>query len=126
MLNDLYPLSTQDGVPIPLDIIRPYGTMRLSIPTGTGLSLVALGVTVPILILRSTVDCFIRFGTVASVPVGSVLLNSLFLPSNETIVVAPSLTSISVIEDGVLGTGKLTIQLVEQWAGLGRELPYRN
>ena len=125
MLRDLYPLSTQDGVPIPLDIIRPYGTMRLSIPSGTGLALVALTVVVPILVLRSTVDCFIRFGTVATIPVSSMLLDSLFLPANETIVVAPGLTDISVIEDGVLGTGKLTIQFLDQWAGLGKELPYR-
>jgi hypothetical protein len=123
MIRDLYPLSTQDGNPIPLDIIRPLGVIRLSIPIGTGSSLVALGIPVPILVLRSTVDCFIRFGTVASIPSFPMLPDTCYLPANETIVISPALTDISVIGDILAGV--LTIQFIDQWAGLGKETIYR-
>jgi len=123
MLRDLYPFSTVDGVPIPLDIIRPLGVLRISIPINTGSDLLALGVVTPILVLRSTVNCFVRFGTIATIPSTTMIGDSVYIPANETLVVAPGLTDISVIGENLVGV--LDVQLLEQWAGLGKELPYR-
>jgi hypothetical protein len=120
MIRILYPFSTSDGTSIPLDILRPLGTIRFVFSDGIATAQKDLGVAVPILVLRTTEDCFIAFGASAVIPTdASVIANQLFLPADETIIVAPHSPSISVIGDGFAGV--LTVQLIDQWGGTGHE-----
>lgn len=118
MIVDQYPFSTADGKVIPLDIIRPSRCLRIPF-TGVASPPVDIGVATPILVLRASADCFIGFGVAAAIPSSTPSLNIVYLMASEALVVSPKSPSISVIGDSA--AGNLTIQVVEQWAGLGHE-----
>lgn len=124
MIKDLYPFSTADGKVIPLDILRPLGVLKKDFDFTTGTSLESVGVTVPIMLLRSSKNCYVRFGTVAVLPTsgGGVVAETVYVPRGEIIVCAPKDPNYSVLGETEVGT--LFIQLMEQWAGLGNEAQY--
>ena len=118
---NLYPLSTINGTPIPLDILRPTGVLRKSFLFSGATTAEALPSTAGVIMLRSTKDCFIKFAnSSATKPTSAtpsvVVTDTLYLQKNEVQVVAPSLLYYSVIgdtEDGVL-----TIQFIETWSAV--------
>lgn len=121
MIRDLYPLSTPDGKAIPLDIIRPRGVFR--IPIGqTASILYPLVDTDPIVILRSTVGCFVRFGEVAIIPSTAMISNQLYLAAGDITIVSPHVQSLSAISES--SNGFLTVQLLDKWMGLAAEVNY--
>lgn len=123
MIKDLYPFSTSDGKAIPLDILRPSGVLRASFVSASGSALLDLGVATPILILRTSEDCFVRFGSIAVRPIvdaGVSTSEQIVVYANEIIIVSPKSSQFSVIGD--VNPGVLTIQLIEQWAGIGHEV----
>lgn len=114
-----YPLSSPDGKPIPLEIIKPHGYIRRGF---TDISAVSVGLPaeVEILSLHSSWDCIISFSGDAEIPVDGVLLSQgIFLPKNMRITVAPTSTSLSVIGDS--GSGTLHIQAIDKWVGLATQ-----
>lgn len=122
MLKELYPFSTLDGKVIPLDILRPLGALRVSF-SAVGTALQDLGIDTPILVLRASQNCFLRFGAVATIPTSTILPNTLYLPATEVLVVAPNSSYFSIVSDGV--DGVLDIQLIERWRGLAEDISYK-
>lgn len=111
-----YPLSTADGTPIPLEVIRPKDMLRKAFLSGEGSALAQLPAGTVLAILRTTADCFLRFDSVAAIPAtdGTPVSRELFVPANEVIFCAVPSLSYSVIGDGFAGT--LTIQVIDTWA----------
>lgn len=111
-----YPLSTPDGMAIPLEIMRPYGYIRKGF-SGTVSAQVLVPDGIEIVLLYSTEDCLIRFGGNAAISVDGVLsLDTVFLPKDMRICVAPTSTYLTVIADSL--SGQLSIQFIDRWAGL--------
>lgn len=119
MIRDLYPFSTSDGKIIPLDIVRPVGTLRIAFSNGVASAPSELGAAIPIVLLKASADCFVSLGGIAVIPGASLIPNLMHLFAGDVEVVAPRLGTITVIGDG--GAGNLTATVVEQWAGLGHE-----
>lgn len=119
MLRDLYPFSTSDGKVIPLDIIRPVGTLRLAFTSGVASATATLDSLYPIVVLKASADCFVSLGGIAVVPNETLVPNLTHLFAGDTEVIAARLDSITVIGDGT--SGNLTVTVIEQWAGLGHE-----
>lgn len=120
-VSNRYPLSTADGKAIPHAALRPKSLCLLALST-TVSSYVTYSSSVKLLVLISDVDCIIKFSnsTAASVPSNAtVLSDSLFLPKNTLMTVAPIETRLSAIT--IAGTGTLKITEAEPWSGLGLE-----
>lgn len=102
--RDEYPFSTPSGDPIPLEIIKPYGLIRVdftdevsaqvSIPTGTGF-----------LVLRATTACYMRLGGSAAIPAaGDHIVNLVFVDAGEVVVIDHALhTFFTVIQYAAAG-----------------------
>lgn len=111
-----YPLATPDGVPIPLEVIRPLGAIRKAIAL-TVSTAVSIASNVEIASFYATVDCFVNFGGTASVSGDGVTQsNSIFIPAGSRITCAVMAVTFTVI--GVTDVGFLYVQLIDNWAGL--------
>jgi len=119
---NVYPFSTADGKAIPLDIIRPMG---LIIKTFT---IASASFTIPtdavVGVLYSTSPCVVRFGTDISLPVtdGAEIADAVLVPAEMAVTVA--LTAGTAYVHGLIESGTLYIQLIEQWAGLALSKQY--
>jgi len=122
MIVDLYPFSTKDAKVIPLDIIRPASLAKIPFLSASATVLADLSLSVPILVLRSSTDCYIRFGATAEVPSTALIPDLLYLPAGTVMVIAPEVSTYSVI--GATENGDLWIQVIERWAGLGLETQF--
>lgn len=126
MINQLYPFSTKEGAVIPLDIIRPSGIMRKNFITASASVSDSLVALTPVIILEATADCFVRFNAAATVPVSgspsTIISDQIFVQAGRAVVCSPKSPNFTVIGDTAAGV--LTIQLIEQWAGLGHEVSY--
>lgn len=114
-----YPLSTADGQAIPNDTIRPKALYKIALTT-SATSELTLTAGYKTVVLYSDVDCFIRFGGVASVPTTTPVTEELFLPANTIMTVSPEQMKISAV--ALTGTGSLFVTLVATWSALSLEL----
>lgn len=115
-INQRYPLSTPEGVAIPLDIMRPYGYLRKGFST-----VVSSNIPIPdeleIVLLYATEDCLVTFGGNAEASVDGIMqLNTVFIPKDMRICVAPTSTFFTVRGDAL--SGQLSVQFIDKWAGL--------
>lgn len=126
MINQLYPFSTKEGEVIPLDIIRPAGVMRKNFVPGAASTSDTVVAATAIMVLEATQDCFVRFGAAAVVPVSgtpsTIITDQIYIQAGRIVVCSPKDPNFTVIGDTTPGV--LTIQLLEQWAGLGHEASY--
>ncbi len=123
-LRDSYPFATASGDAIPNDVIRPKECYVVALSTSASTEF-SLNASYKVVVLHSDVDCFIRFGGTAAIPSGSTPVNdSVFLPKNTLMTVAPAAMSISAITSA--GTGSLRVTIVASWAGLGLEIQTRS
>ena len=114
--NQLYPLSTNDGQVIPLDIIRPLGLSVVAIP--------AIGATVTfpaavgVCALFSTVDIVLDLTGVATGAEGD-HANAVFVPARVMITaVFPDVLSLKALPVSAKA-GILSVQSIQKWAGIG-------
>lgn len=114
---ELYPFATQDGKDIPLDIIKPLGTIMFSMT----LSFVncVLPVKYNLSALFSTSAAYIDLtGTASSAPVsGTDNVGWLYLPAN-TVLIA-ELPTITAKIRAVSAAGDLYITALQKYAALG-------
>lgn len=133
--DELYPLSTENGQAIPLDVVRPTRLWftRLTPNAVTYLDLyVALQDTTELLSLYSNVDVMLGLDISLTYPVGllSDIAGALFLPANTVYTVAAnSIGSMSIVplEAAIPTSSYLSVQLVTRWAGIAlpRQLTLR-
>lgn len=119
-----YPLSTQDGEAIPLEVIRPRSFLRKSFTSEEASAVLTIPDGVNLMVVSTDADCFIRFGTTASIPADGVLISDTLLLAREMqICVSPIADTFTIIGDTEAGT--LNVQFIETWAGLSLETKTR-
>lgn len=111
-----YPLSTPDGISIPLDVIRPNSFMLINFTT-----VVSAEFTVPtgveIMSIVATEDCVINFGGAPVLPVsGTLYTNSVSIERDQRLTVSPTASTFKVI--GETASGTLRINFIDNWAAL--------
>jgi hypothetical protein len=118
-INQLYPLSSEDGKAIPLDIVLPLGVVLKALPANvhTILAIPAAFATVSIF---ATVDCVIDFTGSLSFPAPE-LLTSALVVHRDTVISAllPNTGNVRVIPLAAAEFGVIRIQQVQKWAGIG-------
>lgn len=118
----VYPFSTQDGKAIPLDIIKPTGVLRKTF-TSAGDDMLVVPDGTEVATIHADADCVVGFdGSVGVLVDGVVLPNSLYVPAGSIITVA--LDSGPIAVRGISGSGTLTLQTIDKWAGLALSLQY--
>lgn len=117
-----YPLSTAEGTPIPLEVIRPYGTVSKTFTAVGASSTVDVPATVDVFSVLSTEDCVIQFA--ASSASASALVDGV-LTADAITIVANLLTTVSPPIDkrnmslrGLTASGSAYFNFYEKWAGL--------
>ena len=119
-LSQLYPLSTDGGQSIPLDVIWP-----VSVST----SAILKDDETPFLIPPGTkIACFfcdipvlVDFNGAATYPISGLVENALFVPAETLITSAIPETGMIRIIPLISGKdGKLVVQIVSQWAAMGQ------
>lgn len=117
-----YPHATPEGVPIPLDVIKPYGTIRKAFTTAVS-SVVTIAANVDVASFLTTEDCFVCFGGTAALGADGVTqANAIFIPKGGRITCAVISTTFTVI--GVTASGNLYVQLIDKWAGLALQTKF--
>lgn len=117
-----YPLSTPDGISIPLDVIKPYSYILKSVGT-TVSAAINIPAAIEIISFAATEDTIICFGgTAVAPPDGTPQSNTLFVQKGTRVTVAPPANTFTVL---ALGTaGYLHCQLIDKWAGLALQTQY--
>jgi len=123
-IKDLYPFSTRDGKVIPLDILRPKSVARIPFLDATPSAVLNLVDSTPILVLRATGNCIVRFGEAPTILSTSLIQGGLFLGAGEIQIVSPTSPLLYVMGDGT--PGDLIVQVVERWLGLAADVNFRS
>lgn len=119
-----YPLSTPDGTPIPMEIIKPHSFVQKNFIAGIVSAAVAVPTDVEIMSITTTEDCIIKFGGTAALPVDNTpLLDSMFIDKNVRICLAPKAATFTIM--GISLDGVANIQFIEKWAGLAVQTQYQ-
>jgi len=116
--TELYPLSTQDGKHIPLDVVRPLGltTFTVTLNDATNIVIPAL---YNLVWVYSTVSCVLAMPGLllpSALVSGTDYADSVFIPADTlmTLVVTPG----DCMVLGLSGSGTLYMNSIEQWAAL--------
>lgn len=121
-VNDVYPLATQDGKAIPLDVLKPAAFVKLALTTTE--AAFDLG-EYRLASFLATADVILRFGTVTIgfITSGIPVPDALFLPQGTYIM---ALMPVGTFRAKTLGaaTADVYVQCIEQWAGLGLDKQY--
>lgn len=114
--SGVYPFATQDGKPIPLDIIKSAGFLWQSFIAGVGSRFdIPPDKTVGVLI--ATTACLVTFGTDLSDFMSNKVYNdTILIPADSPVTV--SLIPGKAYVRSLTSPGTLYIQLIEKWAGL--------
>lgn len=117
-----YPLSTPDGISIPLDVIKPHSFIRKATALSVSGS-ISIPDVVEIISFAATEDCYICFGGIATIASDGVLQpNVVFVQKGTRVTVAPTANNFTVL---ALDTaGYLYCQLIDKWAGLALQTQY--
>jgi hypothetical protein len=116
----LYPLGTEAGAPIPLEIIWPVATVTASIPA-SGQSTLGIPVGTDLAAFYSTIDAYVDFTGVSTFPIAGVVADSLFLPAGTLITAAVPVQGISSVVPMSPGeAGKIVVQVIERWVSVGQ------
>jgi len=113
---EIYPLSTQDGKSIPLDIISPEGMVYQALTTSW--STIALTSLYNTAVIFSTTAALLDItNTAAGTPAsGSLNTGMLYIPAETVVTLILPTASIKV--RAVTGTGDLYINGIRRWAAL--------
>jgi len=122
---DAYPLATQDGQQIRLDVVRLIDLTAVVFTSTTGTaSDASLIVTDALYVFLASADCIIYFTGVAT---GSpIKAKAVFAAAGERVscMLPAGATGISVV--GIGSGGTLYVQTIENWAGLANATTLRN
>jgi hypothetical protein len=118
-----YPLSTPDGIAIPLDVIRPHSFLAKTTALVVSAP-VAIPSAVEIASFTATEDCLVCFGDTAIIAADGVLQpDTIFIQKGARVTVAPTASTFTVI--AMSTPGYLYCQFIDKWAGLALETQYR-
>ena len=118
-----YPLSTPEGVAIPLDVFKPHSFLRKSYLAGAASAAVSVPASVEIMSVTSDTDILVKFGGTAVIPADNVLAeNTVLIEKNSRVCVAPTAATFTII--GISEAGTCSIQFIDKWAGLAVQTQY--
>lgn len=115
--TELYPFSTPQGVPIPLDVIKPkrsclmFNGNTIAIPAGFSYLIMAVS---------SGTDSFLRMSSSVQLVANNTWVTDVcYLPADLPIMIAipETVTDLTVV-NGSAGT-KVALTELTQWAGIG-------
>lgn len=124
MIEGLYPITTQDGRPIPMEIVKPSSLIYWELVSG-----VEKVVTIPagfaVCFVVTTANCFIRnadvtFGAVAE---DTEYADAILLPADN--VVTLNLTPGAGRRIYPLSDGVIYLSAVKQWAAMVQDMQSR-
>ena len=117
-----YPLSTAEGTAIPLDVIRPYGIIKIPFTSGSGSSSVSIPTDVEVLNIYSDVDCLIQFATsnaTASALVDNTLKNdAMYVSADVFTIISPPVDKRTLSVIGISDSGNCIVQYMRKWTAL--------
>lgn len=119
--SGIYPLSTQDGKDIPLDIIKPLSLLFYDLVSNV-VKVINVPIAVKLAYIYSRVDCLVRFNVVAlPYPMlqDTIYSDTIFIPSATPVSVVVNPGAGSILP---LASGKIYISFVEQWASLSQPI----
>lgn len=112
-----YPLSTPDGVAIPLDIMKPHSFIRKAFSALTPTVAISVPNGVEIMSITTSEDVLICFGAEAVIPVDGVNYpNTVLVEASSRICIAPRAATFTML--GLQEAGIANLQFVDKWAGL--------
>jgi len=116
-----YPLSTAAGQPIPLDIIKPLGILRLPFLIGVyNARSISDIYQDKLFTIHSTEDCYVSSAAVPGAVADNVVTASiLFVPAGT--IVSFITNSLYLAVAGITADGTAHIQIAEVWAGISLE-----
>lgn len=114
--SQVYPFATQDGKPIPLDIIRPAGLIQIAFNNSSSVNFTLTNTYTEGIIL-ATSACLVRQGTDIPSIIDGTFYQDMFLVYTDTLITV-SLLPGTIYVKGLSGSGTLYLQLIEKWAGL--------
>ncbi len=121
-LEGRYPFSTADGKAIPLDIVRPYGSMKKSFAVESSTAAIVVPDTIEVLAVMANEDCIIQFAassaSASAFTDGVLKEDSFFIAADLLTVVSPPLGKKSFALIGDSASGIAIIQFLQKWAGL--------
>lgn len=121
--KQLYPLTTGDGVPIPLEIIRAEALLRVAIGANAHEEF-----TIPTdwetISIWADKDCVVHKGNTATypVPVESVMYDALFVEAGTTTSVYLEAGVYRVVPLRAAESGILMLNKFTRWAGLAQKV----
>lgn len=119
--NQLYPLSSESGQAIPLDIIRPLGSIKWVLPFADDLA-ITIPASFALVSLFSNVDCILDFTGLLTYPAANATeFDSAFIISKDTILTLalPSTGAAKLIALDTGVNGLICMNCIQKWAGLG-------
>ena len=121
--QEVYPFASQDGMAIPLDIIKPSCLVIKSFSPSSS------SFTIPenykVCTLIASTACLLRFGEDFPTPlVDATLYENTLLVPQDTVVTASLLPETIYVRSLGEDIGTLYIQLIEKWAGLALDRQY--
>lgn len=121
-LEGRYPFSTADGKSIPLDIVRPYGSIKKTFVTGTSTAALAVPDSVEVMAIMANADCIIQFAassaSASAFSDGVLKADAYFIAADLLTVISPPLGKKSFAIIGDSSSGTAIIQFLQKWAGL--------
>lgn len=112
-----YPLSSPEGTPIPLEIIKPHSFLQKSFESGVSSSQISVPEDIEIMSITCTEDCLITFGApVLAIEDGVLAENTLLVGKYTRICTAINANTFAI--RGLSANGIAHIQYIQNWAGL--------
>lgn len=122
--QDNYPFSTRDGQVIPLDILRSRSLLYQDF-TALATAVITIPVGTTVAFLYATEDCVLVTESSADIVLAAntPITKGIIVPKDHAI-------SVAVVEGaarvkGISASGRIYIQCIEQWAGIGLDINYR-
>jgi hypothetical protein len=126
--SDVYPFATQDGKPIPLDILGAKGVLIQDFVVGA-----TAPMTIPdskeVGIAYANEDCFLILDdgvepvvAITGITNNTLQENAFFIPANHAVAIRLVAGEARVI--ALDSAGRLVIQFIERWSGLDLDISY--
>jgi hypothetical protein len=119
--DQVHPLSTSGGVPIPFNIARPHGVIIKAFTDAVSAAFVLSDITIPHIFL-ATADCLVGFNVNPDRTSVVYQPSVIFVPEGKEVAVMPLHASLKVQALVASSTGILLVQAFERYAGLGRDV----
>lgn len=116
--DQLYPMSTEKGEPIPLDIVAPLAARVVAIAAGAHTAF-TLTAGYRYASISATVDCVIDFTGTLTYPFADGTSALIVHAGGVHTVALPSLAALRVIPLIAAEAGILKINAIQKWAGIG-------